>query len=153
LSRHDVYDVDVDANVKSAFVTVQRTTATVVMHDAPPYLVSNVGYECARSRAHQSAAAQQQSDSDTDSAGSHTPRASDSGWQTPVPLNKPVYRSSNVRPISPGSISSGESELKRYAPPGFTGGRQSRTSCMSGSTHVSRRSHHSSRVATARIYR
>jgi len=43
LSRHDVYDddvddsttivADVDANVKSAFVTVQRTTATVVMHD------------------------------------------------------------------------------------------------------------------------
>jgi len=41
LSGHDVYDVDVDnstammadvdvdANVKSAFVTVQRTTATV----------------------------------------------------------------------------------------------------------------------------
>jgi len=94
LSRHDVYDddvddsttmvADVDANVKSAFVTVQRTTATVVMHDAPPYFVSNVAYERARSRAHRSAAAQQQSDSDTDTAGSRTPRASDSGWQSPV---------------------------------------------------------------------
>jgi len=50
LSRHDVYNVDADnstammadvevgANVKSAFVAVERTTATV-MHDAPPYLV------------------------------------------------------------------------------------------------------------------
>jgi len=116
LSGHDVYDVDVDnstammadvdvdANVKSAFVTVQRTTATVVMHDALPYLVSNVGYERTRSRA---AAAQQQSDSDSDTAGSRTPRASDSGWHSPVrsvPSNMPVYRSANVRPISPGSI-------------------------------------------------
>ena len=143
---------DIDANVKSAFVTVERTTATAIMHDAPPYLVSNVVYERTRPRAHRSVTAQQQqSFSDSDTVGSRTPRASDSGWQSHVPLNKPVYRSVNDRPISPGSISSAESELKRYAPPGFTSGRQSRTSCVSGNTHVSRRSRHSSRVATPTV--